>query len=183
MARRSNKDEQEITPEGIRRAMELDKDKIEAALANAVSNANGTPIPQRNAPTGKKPEPVEEKPTPKKEQGQFPESGKDIGFAAACANMTVDAAMCRAESAKHEDSTIAEYIKSINRKIYDETQTGGFSANIRFRVAPNDWVNVNHIMDWYRSRGFQVVNYETTHPQVGPGAGTIEHNFTILWSV
>ena len=80
------------------------------------------------------------------------------------------------------DKTIGHYINAINGKIKKEVSTGGFSTNITFRVTPNDWVNITHIIDWYRARGFQVLNYETSNPQVGPNAGAIQYNFTISWA-
>lgn len=90
---------------------------------------------------------------------------------------------CYESAMKNGDKNIGHYINAINGKIKKEIADGGFSTNITFRVTPNDWVNITHIIDWYRARGFQVMNYETNNPQVGPNAGTIQHNFTISWAV
>ena len=90
---------------------------------------------------------------------------------------------CYESAMKNGDKNIGHYINAINGKIKKEIAAGGFSTNITFRVTPNDWVNITHIIDWYRARGFQVMNYETSNPQVGPNAGTIQHNFTISWAV
>lgn len=192
--------QQQFSPEDIKRVMETDKDKIEAALAKAVSGGGMPPprppviqeppaeIIKKNDNTkggdiinkvGKKAEKKADETTKQDTQCQM--SVTEVEFARKCASLDINADMCREISIKHEDTTIAEYIQSINKKIFDETQNGGFSTNIRFRVSPNDWVNVNHIMDWYRGRGFQVLNYETMHPQSGAFAGTMEHNFTISW--
>lgn len=98
-----------------------------------------------------------------------------------CLDLEIDAASCREESRKHEDAGIKEYIAAINRKINTEIQRGGFSVPIQFRVTTQDWVNINHILDWYKARGFQIVNFDATHPQYGQAAGTIEYNFSISW--
>jgi hypothetical protein len=75
-----------------------------------------------------------------------------------------------------------EYVRAINKKIYDETQRGGYSTNVQFRVTPQDWVNISHITDWYKSRGFTIPKMESTSAAYGKDVGTIEYNFTISWS-
>ena len=221
--------EEKITPEGIRKAMELDQDKINAALVGAVTNADGSHPKQEKAYSpmdGKKnkdkawfaKENLEaaesQSPIPpgaseeeglkkveealnnvaeelkKKNEDSEDEPTKDETppialsqqqFAEACYHLTINAKQCKYQSSKVEDKSIVEYIRSINKKIYDETQRGGYSTNVQFRVTPQDWVNVNHILEWYRIRGFQVDVKETTTAPYGKEVGTINHNFTISW--
>ena len=103
-------------------------------------------------------------------------------FGRKCFNLDINASMAHYQSTKHKDKSIEEYIRGINKKIYDEVRNGGFTTNVIFRVSPNDWVNVQHIVDWYRARGFQVLNYEPNHPQYGKNAGTMEYNFQVSWA-
>jgi hypothetical protein len=102
-------------------------------------------------------------------------------FAESCYHLTINAKQCKYQSSKVEDKSIVEYIRSINKKIYDETRSGGYSTNVQFRVAPNDYVNVNHIIDWYKARGFQILNYNMGTAPYGANSGLIEYNFTISW--
>jgi hypothetical protein len=102
-------------------------------------------------------------------------------FVKACYDLTINAKQCKYQSSKVEDKNIVEYIRSINKKIYDETQKGGFSTNVQFRVTPQDWVNVNHIFDWYKIRGFQVDVKDRTSSPYGKDVGTMNYNFTISW--
>ena len=187
--------------------VEIDQDKIDAALAAAVTNRDGShpiqnPIPQPADPpkdwNEKELELVNEPAPATNEEQENPiipdedvplkdESPSHIAmsqqeFVKACYDMTIDAKQCFYQSSKNEDKSVVEYIRSINKRIYDETQKGGFSTNIMFRVTPNDWVNVNHIIDWYRSKGFVVIVKDTNSPQYGQAAGTIEHDFTISWA-
>lgn len=103
-------------------------------------------------------------------------------FGEACYNLTIDARKCFYQSSKNEDKSIVEYIRAINKKIYDETQKGGYSTNVQFRVSPQDWVNISHITDWYKSRGFTIPKFESTSSAYGKDVGTIEYNFTISWA-
>lgn len=103
-------------------------------------------------------------------------------FGRRCFNLDIDAKQCNYQSNKSKDKTIDEYLRGINKKIYDETRSGGYSTNIQFRVAPNDYVNVNHIIDWYKARGFQILNYNMGTAPYGANAGMMEHNFTISWT-
>lgn len=181
--------------------VELDQDAIEAALAGAVTNADGShpkqekPHPQDER---KNPEPVVETPVEETESdekldvkfdpcetqavGETPTALSQQEFVKACYDLTINAKQCKYQSSKVEDKSIVEYIRSINKKIYDETQKGGYSTNVQFRVTPQDWVNVNHIFDWYKIRGFQVEIKETTTAPYGKEVGTMNYNFTISWS-
>ena len=168
--------------------VEIDQDAIEAALAGAVTSVNGAPIAPirkeaRPEPTDEctgKPDPlpVDEKPKAKDE----PIASDQKKFGEDCFNFNIDAKKCHYQSTKHEDKSILEYVRAINKKIYDETCLGGFSTNVQFRVTPQDWVNVSHIMDWYRARGFEVIVKETTSSAYGKDVGTMNHNFTISWA-
>ena len=171
----------------IRRAMTEDKDKIAAALNNALADTRGNPIKTpapakkpvgRTRGQGKKAAPKAEN-APKNDDA----SPVDMKFAEACYNLKIDAKMCHEESAKKDDPSIEEYVRSINKKIFDETRQGGYSTNVQFRVLPNDWVNVNHIIDWYTTRGFKVDMKETTTPPYGKDVGTINYHFTISWAM
>lgn len=175
------------------------QEEIEAALAAAT----GSPIPQAkpvNKPDSNKiicketEESWGAKEDPETPEVQLPgdpvEPIKDDvnpiamsqeDFGRKCFNLDIDAKMCHYQSNKSKDTTIDEYLRGINKKIYDETRAGGFSTNIQFRVAPNDYVNVNHIIDWYKARGFQILNYNMTTTPYGANAGLIEYNFTISW--
>lgn len=175
------------------------QEEIEAALAAAT----GSPIPQAkpvNKPDSNKilhKEPEEScgaKEDPETPEVQLPEDPAELvkddvnpiamsqeDFGRKCFNLDIDAKMCHYQSNKSKDTTIDEYLRGINKKIYDETRGGGFSTNIQFRVAPNDYVNVNHIIDWYKSRGFQILNYNMSTTPYGANAGLIEYSFTISW--
>ena len=173
--------------------VEIDQDVIDAALAGAVTTKDGTPIapppPPRSQETGtaKENSPATDKKSNKKPAKKWDESkpkpiAADIKkFSEDCYNFNIDAKKCHYQSTKHEDKSILEYVRAINKRIYDETCAGGFSTNVQFRVTPQDWVNVSHIVDWYRARGFEVIVKETTSPAYGKDVGTINHNFTISW--
>lgn len=176
----------------IRRAMTEDKDKIAAALNNALADTKGnpikTPVQAKTLVTKKpvgKPRRQGKKAAPKAENAPKKDDGNpvDMKFAEACYNLKIDAKMCHEESSKMEDPSIEEYVRSINKKIFDETRQGGYSTNVQFRVLPNDWVNVNHIIDWYATRGFKVDMKETTTPPYGKDVGTINYHFTISWAI
>ena len=172
----------------IRRAMTEDKDKIAAALNNALADTKGnpikTPVSKKSAGRpkgqGKKAAPKAESKSKADGDGISPETKQ---FAEACYNLKIDVKMCHEESSKMEDPSIEEYVRSINKKIFDETRQGGYSTNVQFRVLPNDWVNVNHIIDWYATRGFKVDMKETTTPPYGKDVGTINYHFTISWAI
>ena len=169
---------------------EFDQAAIDAALAGAVTMRDGSPVPSMqkgNEPlppptdecTGEPdPLPVDEKPKTRDE----PIASDQKKFGEDCFNFNIDAKKCHYQSTKHEDKSILEYVRAINKKIYDETCLGGFSTNVQFRVTPQDWVNVSHIMDWYRARGFDVIVKETTSSPYGKDVGTMNHNFTISWA-
>lgn len=169
----------------------LDQAAIDAALAGAVSMRDGSPVPsmKRDAPAILPP-PSEPK-CKDDENCKKLDDGNEGGAIAAdqkkfgedCYNFNIDARKCHYQSAKNEDKSIMGYVRSINKKIYDETCVGGFSTNVQFRVTPQDWVNVSHIMDWYRARGFEVEVKPTTSSAYGKDVGTINHNFTISWAV
>lgn len=167
----------EVNPEGIRRALETEQDKINAALAHAVTDSRGNPA------EGYTPPPPPPPPPPRTDRKAKTKAVEDEGPLESYPDVEeISAKECFASSMKNADRTIGHYINAINGKIKKEVSIGGFSTNITFRVTPNDWVNISHIIDWYRARGFQVLNYETSNPQVGPNAGTIQHNFTISWA-
>jgi len=188
--------------------VELDQDAIDRALAGAVTDSRG-PVQMRNE-TKKDEWEVTPPPPPEKEapvadlcvEGTCVEGARDEGkidgetpnddasqvalsqkdFVKACYDLNINAKQCFYQSSKVDDKSIVEYIRSINKKIYDETQKGGYSTNVQFRVTPQDWVNVNHIFDWYRVRGFQVDVKETTTAPYGKEVGTMNYNFSISWS-
>jgi hypothetical protein len=167
----------EVNPEGIRRALETEQDKINAALAHAVTDSRGNPAEGYTPPPPPPPRNAGNKRKTKVEEEQ--ESQNDADFPEV---EEISAADCYASSLKNADKSIGQYISAINGKIKRETEAGGFSTVVKFRVTPNDWVNVRHIIDFYKSRGFVIEDYETNHPQVGPNAGTIEYTFTISWA-
>jgi len=172
--------------------VEIDQDAIDAALAGAVSNVNGMPIsaPKSNETTNECTVKPDAKPSNDKcceddkcctkEGGQIASDQKKFGED--CFNFNIDAKKCHYQSVKNEDKSILDYVRAINKKIYDETCVGGFSTNVQFRVTPQDWVNVSHIQDWYRARGFEVVDKGTTSPAYGKEVGTMNYNFTISWA-
>lgn len=186
--------------------VEIDQDAIDAALAGAVTTRDGNPIVPRRQNTGaakakpptvddkksneSRPEPTDEctgKPDPIEDKAPVKAPSDPIAadqkkFGEDCYNFNIDAKKCHYQSTKHEDKSILEYVRAINKKIYDETCLGGFSTNVQFRVTPQDWVNVSHIVDWYRARGFEVIVKETTSPAYGKDVGTMNHNFTISWA-
>ena len=99
-----------------------------------------------------------------------------------CKNGNITARDCKYWSSKNEDKSIMEYIKSINEKIFNEIQNGSFSTEITFRVAPNDWVNVTKIIEWYESRGFEIRDHKiNTPPPQYMNSGSMEHVFKIVW--
>lgn len=126
-------------------------------------------------------EPVDEDAAPPEEESA-PIAVSQQQFVEDCFNLRIDAKQCFYQSSKNSDKSVEEYIRSINKRIYDETQKGGYSTPISFRVTPNDWVNINHIIDWYKSRGFLILNYESSQPPYGNDVGTISYNFTISWA-
>ena len=169
--------------------VEIDQDKIDAALSGAVTTINGEPIVAvsdmggDDIPTEN--EDVKEPETDVKstvgDAGNIARPQSE--FLDACYNMTIDAKQCFYQSNKNEDKSVMEYIRSINKKIYDETQNGGYSTNVQFRVTPQDWVNISHITGWYKSRGFQIENFESTQAPYGKDVGCISYHFTISWAV
>lgn len=206
--------------------VEIDQDKIEAALAGAVTMANGAKPPMPPPPPQEERDESQpwygkenlEKSLVKDDKEQVKESKRgmeeildaeemgetpdecgydpqetginDSGqiamsqsqFIEACHNLTINAKQCFYQSSKHPDRSVDEYIRSINKKIFGETQKGGYSTNVQFRVTPQDWINVNHIFDWYKNRGFTVDVKETTSSPYGKDVGTMNYNFTISWS-
>ena len=109
------------------------------------------------------------------------ESSKDKFFAD-CNDLNICAKDCRSWSDKSLDPSIENYLRGINKKIYNETQNGGYSTTVTIRVVHNDWVNVSHIIDWYKARGFEVLNYRMANSPMNLENGVIEHNFTISWA-
>lgn len=103
-------------------------------------------------------------------------------FLSDCTNLKITAGDCHYWSGRSSDPSIEEFLKGINKKIYKETQVGGYSTNVTIRVVQKDWVNVSHIMDWYKSRGFEVLNYRINNSPINMDTGVIEHNFTISWA-
>ena len=184
MARKTNKVEQNASNP----VQEFDQAAIDAALAGAVTRLDGSPVPsmqKRNEPLppptddcAGKPDPVEDKAPTK----NTPIAADQKKFGEDCFNFNIDAKKCHYQSAKNEDKSILEYVRAINKKIYDETCLGGFSTNVQFRVTPQDWVNVSHIKDWYKARGFEVEDKGTTAPAYGKEVGTMNYNFTISWA-
>ena len=177
------------------------QEEIEAALARATGAAVPVPPPPRRVIQDLDQKVIDEKlkennafdmkPGGEDElDGGIPEDDdrnkeeylNQQNFVDACYNLTITAKDCFDQSKKFEDKSVVEYIRAINKKIYDETRRGGFSTNVQFRVTQQDWVNVAHITDWYKSRGFHVLNVEQTSEPYGRNAGAIQHNFTISWA-
>lgn len=176
MARKTNKVEQNASNQ----VQEFDQAAIDAALAGAVTRMDGSPLPTKkedgNATSTDK---CDGKPDGAPIQ---PIAADQKKFGEDCFNFNIDAKKCHYQSAKNEDKSILEYVRAINKKIYDETCLGGFSTNVQFRVTPQDWVNVSHIKDWYKARGFEVEDKGTTAPAYGKEVGTMNYNFTISWA-
>ncbi len=166
----AKKKEEKITPEGIRKAMEQDKDKIEAALAAAVSNADGSHPPA----------PSVESPAPLKKDS---EQSKVVQEERAVEEIEINAKDMFNVSNQNPDMNVRNHLRAINSRIQNEALKGGFSTNITFTVIQSDWVNIQHILDWYRARGFQIMGFEQSTPPYGKNAGTIQYNFTISWAV
>lgn len=104
-------------------------------------------------------------------------------FFSDCHDLKITAGDCHYWSGRSSDPSINQYLQGINKKIFNETQCGGYSTNVTIRVVQNDWVNVSHIMDWYKARGFEVLNYKINNSPINMDTGVIEHNFTISWAV
>lgn len=162
-------------------AQEFDQAAIDAALAGAVTRMDGSPIPPMKKEGGNatSTDKCGDKPDGAPIQ---PIAADQKKFGEDCFNLNIDAKKCHYQSAKNEDKSILEYVRAINKKIYDETCLGGFSTNVKFRVTPQDWVNVSHIQDWYRARGFEVDVKDTTSAPYGKEVGTMNYNFTISWA-
>ena len=91
------------------------------------------------------------------------------------------ASECFKVSSDNKDKSIYNYIVAINDKIEKECGNGGYSTNVTLRVIPSQWVNVQHIVDWYRANGFDVIVDEIKQPQYGMNAGSMEYNINISW--
>ena len=176
MARRANNAPKESNP-----VQEFDQAAIDAALAGAVTRMDGSPVPSMKKESGNE-TPTDECTTKPVDAPSQPIAADQKKFGEDCFNFNIDAKKCHYQSTKNEDKSILEYVRAINKKIYDETCVGGFSTNVQFRVTPQDWVNVAHIQDWYRARGFEVVDKGTTSPAYGKEVGTMNYNFTISWA-
>ena len=154
------------------------QEEIEAALARACgqnptpSQPIPQPIPQptmtnevlnkaaTNAPK------IKSEPGIKSSEIKFPE---------------LKASECFKVSRENKDKSIYNYIVAINDKIEKECGSGGYSTNVTLRVIPSQWVNVQHIVDWYRANGFDVIVDEIKQPQYGMNAGSMEYNINISW--
>ncbi len=167
---------------------EFDQAAIDAALAGAVTRMDGSPVPSMKKGNEPLPPPTDDCAGKRDPEGDkastknTPIAADQKKFGEDCFNFNIDAKKCHYQSVKNEDKSILEYVRAINKKIYDETCVGGFSTNVQFRVTPQDWVNVAHIQDWYRARGFEVVDKGTTSPAYGKEVGTMNYNFTISWA-
>ena len=93
----------------------------------------------------------------------------------------LNASECFKMSSENKDKSIFNYIIAINAKIENECGNGGYSTNVTLRVIPSKWVNVQHIVDWYRANGFDVIVDEIKQPQYGMNAGSMEYNINISW--
>ena len=175
------KEEDKITPEGIRKAMEQNKDKIDAALAAAVTNSDGSHPPVHETP------PVYETPPQtmelnKEENPHTPEENMEGEDVPAPDEIEIYAKDVFVVSSQNPDMKIRDHIKALNNRIRNEALNGGFSTNVVFTVVQSDWVNIQHILDWYRARGFQIEGFEQTTPPYGRNAGNIQYNFRISWA-
>ena len=172
----AKKKDEKITPEGIRRAMEQDKDKIEAALAGAVTNADGShpPAPRQMV--------VEEPKVNLKTEDVKDASTNGVPEQDTSGDIEMSANDVFLISSQNPDTKIRDHIKSLNNRIKSEAMRGGFSTNVTFTVIQNDWVNIQHILDWYRAHGFQILGFEQSTPPYGRNAGNIQYNFTISWA-
>ena len=154
------------------------QEEIEAALARACGQnpTPSQPIPQQipqptinddvlskneiNAPK------IKSEPGIKSSEIKFPE---------------LKASECFKVSRENKDKSIYNYIVAINDKIEKQFGSGGYSTNVTLRVIPSQWVNVQHIVDWYRANGFDVIVDEIKQPQYGMNAGSMEYNINISW--
>lgn len=184
----AKKKEDKITPEGIRMAMEQNKDKIEAALAAAVTNSDGSHPPVHENPPPPKElskEGYSKNPDENMECGENTECGKNVECGEEV--LTTDKIEIYAKdafiiSSQNPDMKIRDHIKALNNRIRNEALNGGFSTNVVFTVVQSDWVNIQHILDWYRARGFQIEGFEQSTPPYGRNAGNIQYNFRISWA-
>ena len=150
------------------------QEEIEAALARACgqNSTPSQPIPQPTITAGVLDEIETNAPKIKSEPGiksseiKFPE---------------LKASECFKVSSENKDKSIYNYIVAINDKIEKECGNGGYSTNVTLRVIPSQWVNVQHIVDWYRANGFDVIVDEIKQPQYGMNAGSMEYNINISW--
>ena len=177
----AKKKEDKITPEGIRMAMEQNKDKIEAALAAAVTNSDGShPSVHENPPVYETPPQTME--LNKGENPHTPEENMEGEDVPALDEIEIYAKDVFVVSSQNPDMKIRDHIKALNNRIRNEALNGGFSTNVVFTVVQSDWVNIQHILDWYRARGFQIEGFEQTTPPYGRNAGNIQYNFRISWA-
>ena len=157
-----------------------DEAAIAAALSHAVTDVRGNPVNvgvgSRGAPPPPQ-DPLDCKPARHEECGL--DEQKDVAVGSA---PDISAKEMFDIAKDVVDQTLVEHIRSINKRIRDEAVRGCFSTNIQFKVFPNNWVNVPKLVDWYRTRGFQILNYETSSSPYGKDVGTVLYSFTISWA-
>lgn len=97
-------------------------------------------------------------------------------------SIEISASECYLNAKNNPDGSITNYILGINQMINDESNKGGYSVSVKIRVTQKDWVNVQHIVDWYRARGFEILNYDVGTTPYGRDSGMMMYNFTISWA-
>ena len=152
------------------------QEEIEAALSRACCNQSPSQTQQQPTMVEK----VFEKTETNAPKTNAPKGTDPDELTPPC-ELEIDAKDCFKVSSEHPDKSIQNYICGINTKIKNETVNGGYSTNVTLRIVPNQWVNVQHIVDWYRAKGFDVVVDEIKQPQYGMGAGSMEYNINISW--
>lgn len=153
------------------------QEEIEAALARACGQnpTPSQPIPQPIPQPTMTDEALNKTETNAPEIKPEHENSSEIKFP------ELNASECFKMSSENKDKSIFNYIVAINAKIENECGNGGYSTNVTLRVSPSKWVNVQHIVDWYRANGFDVIVDEIKQPQYGMNAGSMEYNINISW--
>ena len=84
-------------------------------------------------------------------------------------------------SDSNHDYSIDQHIVAINEEIRDCAENGGYSVNLPFKVHPQDTKLVQNLVDWYRTKGFDVEVGEPTAPQLGQNVGMLIFDIHLSW--